>query len=192
LDRIDREAEIRQLSAQYGEPVRRCSTLDVTQATHQWWSTNKARRRDGEVVLFIQRRNGNLVLHTKDFYPDRVMRVPSGGIKRGEAVIGAVHREVLEETGLHVAVERFFAVVEFDFHWRDQVIPYPSYSFLLREQEGDLKSSDPDERIVALAEVPFSELPAIARRLENVPAAWQDWGQFRAIPHRLVAELMSL
>jgi NAD+ diphosphatase len=188
---MDREAEIAQLSAQYGTPRRERCALDVSQGTHEWWSSDKVRRRDGEVVLFIQRRNGNLILHTKDFYPDGVLRVPSGGIKGGEAVVAAVHREALEETGLQVAIARFLALVEFEFHWRGQVTRYPSYSFLLRELAGDLGSLDPQERISALTEVPFSELPAVARDLENVPPSWRDWGQFRAIPHRLVAELMG-
>jgi ADP-ribose pyrophosphatase YjhB (NUDIX family) len=192
LDRIDREAEIAQLGAQYGTPRRERCALDVSQGAHEWWTTDKVRRRDGEVVLFIQRRNGSLILHTKDFYPGRVLRVPSGGVKEGEAVTAAVHREALEETGLQVAIERFLTLVEFEFRWRGQVTRYPSYSFLLCEVEGDLKSLDPDERIVALSEVPFSELPAVASKLENVPASWRDWGQFRAIPHRLVAELMGL
>ena len=191
MDRIDREAEIVQLSAQYGTPRRERGALDVSQGAHEWWNSDKVRRRDGEVVLFIQRRNGNLILHTKDFYPGRVLRVPSGGIKQGEAVTVAVHREALEETGLQVAIERFLALVQFEFHWRGQVTCYPSYSFLLREVEGDLKCLDPDERITALSEVPLSELPAVATELENVPASWRDWGQFRAIPHRLAAELMG-
>jgi NAD+ diphosphatase len=192
LKGIDREAEITQLGVQYGVPLRERCVLDVSQASHAWWSTDKVRRRDGEVVLFIQRRNGNLLLHTKDFYPAGVMRVPSGGIKPGEAVTTAAHREALEETGLQVAIERFLTLVEFEFHWQRQVTRYPSYGFLLHEVEGDLRCLDPDERIAAFREVPFSELPAIARALDSVPATWQDWGQFRAIPHRLVAELMGL
>ena len=110
MDAIDREAEIAQLSAQYGAPLRQCCALDMSRANDAWWSTGKARRRDGEVALFIRRRNGNLILHTKDFYPDGVLRVPTGGIKPGEAVIAAVQRETLEETGLEVAVERFLAL----------------------------------------------------------------------------------
>jgi NAD+ diphosphatase len=191
LNGINREAEIAQLSAEYGTPRRERCALDVSQGTHEWWSSDKVRRRDGEVVLFIQRRNGNLILHTKDFYPDGVLRVPSGGIKEGEAVAAAVHRETLEETGLQVDIERFLVLVEFEFHWQGQVTRYPSYSFLLHELKGDLGSLDPQERIAALTEVPFSELPAVARGLENVPPSWHDWGQFRAIPHRLVAELMG-
>jgi len=192
LSTVDREREIAELGARYGAPVCQRCALDVSQASHAWWSTDKARRRDGEVVLFILRRNGNLILHTKDFYPGGVMRVPSGGIKQGEAVIAAVHREALEETGLQVSIERFLTFVEFEFHWQGQVIYYPSYSFLLRETAGDLQTLDADERIAALSEVALSELPDVAEKLENVPATWQDWGQFRAIPHRLVASWMGL
>lgn len=191
MQQIDRAAEIVQLGACFGAPMRQHCVLDVSQARREWWSTEKVRRRDGEVALFIQRRNGHLILHTKDFYPDGVLRVPTGGIKPGETVTAAVHRETLEETGLRVAIERFLTFVEFEFDWQGQVTRYPSYGFLLREMEGDLKSLDPDERIAAFSEVPFSDLPAVAERLEKVPLSWQDWGQFRAVPHRMVAELLG-
>jgi len=191
LNEIDREAEIIQLCSVYGLPVRASCVLDMSQANDAWWSTEKAHRRDGEVALFIRRRNGKLILHTKAFYPNGVLRVPTGGIKGGEAVVAAVHREALEETGLQVAIERFLTLFEFEFHCLGRIIPYPSYSFLLSEIAGDLKCLDPAERIAAFGEVPFSELPAIAERLEQVPPSWQDWGQFRAIPHRAVAKLLG-
>lgn len=191
MSTVDREEEIAQLGARYGEPVRQRCALDLSQSSHEWWRLDKLRRRDGEVVLFVVRRNGKLILHTKDFYPEGAMRVPSGGIKGGEAVIAAVHREALEETGLQVAVERFLSLVEFEFRWQGQTAHYPSYSFVLREVAGELHSLDDDERIAAFGEVAPSELLSIASALENLPATWQVWGRFRAIPHRLAAQLMD-
>lgn len=192
LNEAEREAEIAQLGAQFGMPIRRHYALDVGQATHEWWSAEKARRRDGEVVLFILRGNGNVVLHTKDFYPPGAFRVPSGGIRRDEPLLNAVQREAWEETGLQVVIERFLAVLGFEFRFQGQVIPYPSYLFLLREVGGELKTMDAEERITGFAEAPLLELLSIAERLENVPPSWHDWGLFRAIPHRVAAELLGV
>lgn len=187
----NRQTELETLAAAYGTPVRRSVALDVGENNLSWWSTIKARRRDGEVVLFIRRPSGNLILHSKDFYPAGVFRVPSGGIKRGEPVLDAVCREVREETGLEVAVEQFLAFVEFEFHHAGDVVLYPSYAFLLRESAGELRVMDLQERISAFREAPFTALAAVARDLERVPPDWQTWGEFRALPHRLVAELLG-
>ena len=117
--------------------------------------------------------------------------MPSGGIKEDESLLDAVHREAFEETGLQVAIERFLAVVEFEFCCQGLAIPFPSYLFLLREMGGELKAIDADEHIVALSEVTPTDLLSVAQHLENVPPNWHDWGRFRAIPHRLAAELLQ-
>nr|MBC7244357.1 NUDIX hydrolase [Chloroflexota bacterium] len=191
MSAADRKLEIAQLSVLYGSPARRRFVLNVSEATVQWWTSVKPRRQDGEVVLFIRRRNGNMILHIKDFYPAGALRVPSGGIQAGESLSSAVYREALEETGLETNIERFLAVIEFEFHCQGLVIPFSSYLFLLHETGGQLQVMDKDERIAAFVEAPFSDLLSIAERLENVPPDWHDWGQFRALPHRVAAELLQ-
>jgi len=182
-----REAEIAQLSARYGTPVRRHCVLDVSQATYEW---REASARREEVVLFLRRASGNALLHTKDFYPKGAFRVPSGGVRNQESLLDAVHRETFEETGLQVAVERFLAVVRFGFRWQENTIPLSSYLFFLHELGGQLEVQDSHERITAFREVALCELESVAHHLENLPSAWREWGLFRAIPHRLAAELL--
>ncbi|MBM4428997.1 MAG: NUDIX hydrolase [Chloroflexi bacterium] len=190
MNGVNRQGEIAQLGQVYGLPARRRCVLHINQANYAWWNKTK-RKRDGEVVLFVRRKDGSFLLHTKDYYPQQALRVPSGGIKPGEALIDAVRRESFEETGLQVAVERFLAVVEFEFHFAGMTLPFPSYLFLLSEVGGELQVMDTGERISAFAEVPVAELASVAEQLENVPTQWQDWGRFRAYPHRLAAELLQ-
>jgi len=187
---VNREKEILQLGALYGMPLRRRCVLEVNEETYRWWTEERPRRRHGEVVMFIRRLGGNLVLHTKGFYPPGAFRVPSGGIKKRELLADAVLRETYEETGLQVAIERFLAIVDFEFRCGERSIPFSSHLFLLREVGGDLKPQDLDEGITAFREVTPADLPAVAVQLESVAAEWRDWGQFRAYPHRLAAELL--
>jgi len=182
-----REAEIAQLRMRYGVPLRRRCVLDVSEESYGYRRQSK---RSAEVVLFIRRANGNLLLHTKDFYPKGAFRVPSGGIYKREALLDAVHREAFEETGLQVAVERFLAVVQFDFCWQERTVSLSSYPFLLREVGGRLEVQDEHERITAFREVAPCGLESVASHLENLPPVWREWGEFRAIPHRLAAMVL--
>ena len=185
----EREAEIMALAARYGMPARQRCRLEVADETFAVWAATR-QQKCGEAVLFILRRNGNLILHTKTFYPPGVYRVPSGGIQCGEALLDAVQRETHEETSLTVAVERFLTVIEFEFRCADRRLLLQSFLFLLKETGGELKVGDANERISGFTEVPPSELDTVASRLENVPAKWRDWGRFRAFPHRLAATLL--
>ncbi len=61
------------------------------------------RRRPG--VYAVLRRGGDILLtHQAEPWPE--FQLPGGGIDRGEQTIPALHREVREETGWTIAVER--------------------------------------------------------------------------------------
>jgi len=185
----NRDPEIAELSALYGAPARRQCILKVSHATYDLWTRIQPRRR-GEVVLFICRTSGHLILHTKDFYPAGTLRVPSGSIKKREELVDAAQREAREETGLEVDIERFLAVIDFVFQYQEHSRHFQSHLFLLRETGGELKAKDEREHISAFVEILPIELTSVAESLENMPPAWRDWGLFRAFPHRVAAELL--
>lgn len=60
-------------------------------------------RRPG--VYAILERDGQFLL-THQAEPEPEIQLPGGGIDRGEHPIAALHREVFEETGWHIAVGR--------------------------------------------------------------------------------------
>jgi ADP-ribose pyrophosphatase YjhB (NUDIX family) len=168
--------------------VRRHLAREVSQSTFESWNNKK---RLGEVVLFIRRPNGKFILHTKDFYPPGTFRVPSGTIQEGEDLLQAAYREVHEETGLDASVERFLAVLEFEFRWQGHSVHILSYLFLLHELQGQLQSQDPLERIASFGEASLADMKTIAKNLQHLPPDWNDWGWFRGIPHRIAAELLE-
>lgn len=69
------------------------------------------RRRPGVYAILLR---GDDILLTHQAEPDDEYQLPGGGIDKGEQPIAALHREVMEETGWHIAnVRRFGAFRRF-------------------------------------------------------------------------------
>ena len=189
-DLID-EKEITELARRYGPLERRHYVLEVGEQVFTRWREERSDYR-GEVALFILRPSGKFILHTKAFYPEGIYRIPTGCIERGEDVVAAVHRETREETGLTVAIERCLGILEYELRYRRETLPFVSYVFLLRENDGQLCPQDDGERITSFREVPLTELDAVARNLRAIEADWRDWGHYRAIAHSFTAEVLGI
>ncbi len=192
-DLID-EAEVSQLSAAYGPAERRQMLVEVQLASfEEWWEklVIKSNRR-GEVVLAIRRPDGQVLLHTKRFYPLDIYRLPSGGVHPGEAVLAGAMREAKEETGLDVTVERFVGVVEYEFSHGQQRLPFVSYVFVMRAGADAPINQDPNEQIADFRYVSPVEIRQVAAQLRALPPDWSDWGTFRALPHDMVADVLGV
>jgi ADP-ribose pyrophosphatase YjhB (NUDIX family) len=185
--------ELTALAARYGEPLRvreriRARFVDPIGRLDRF----------GEVCMVIRRPAGTLLLLTKEVYPAGVFRLPTGGISHGESVLDALRREAHEETGLAVEVHRFLAWIDYLPPDRDDAL-FHTFAFLLRETGGTLGALDPDELVLGFREVTASGLSAVAERLAAIPASygdaiggdWSDWGEFRAVVHRAVAEALG-
>lgn len=80
-------------------------------------------RRGAYAILW---RDGQILLtHQKDPWPE--FQLPGGGIDRGESPVGALHREVIEETGWTIsaprrvgAFRRFTYMPEYDL-WAEKL-----------------------------------------------------------------------
>jgi 8-oxo-dGTP diphosphatase len=146
-------------------------------------------RAHGEVCMAILRRSGRFLLQTKQNYPGSVMRLPSGGIQRGEKVEQALLREIWEETNLQVEVERFVARI--GYRCGQARSRFFTHLFLVREVSGVLQSNDPDEKISDWAEVLPAELPDYAEKLRRITPSWRSWGIFRAASMEILLQHAS-
>jgi len=61
------------------------------------------RRRVGVYAVCLR---GNQILTTLQMAPTPELQLPGGGIDPGEHPVAALHREVMEETGWHIAIGR--------------------------------------------------------------------------------------
>ena len=188
-------AELEELTRAYGAPRR------VDAQITPFFDPVQRPDRFGEVCMVIRRRNGKIPLSIKTFYPRGAYRLPTGGIHHGERILDALRRETDEETALEVEVRRFLAWIIY----RDVSIPegpplFHTLAFLLDEVGGTFKTRDEEEQIEDWIEVAPSALADVADRLDHIASApskniggdWADWGHFRAVVHRAVAEELSL
>lgn len=188
------ENEIAELAARYTLPRRVVATLTDTAV-----DPISMDDRFGEVCMVLRRKNGLLLTAIKTFYPPGCFRLLTGGVEHGERVEQALWREIEEETGLEVTVARFLAVVEYVAADAPTQPVFVTYAFLLDEQGGELASHDPNERLESFREITVSDLPALAEALHHAPDAysediagnWRDWGEFRAVIHQVVYDLLS-
>jgi ADP-ribose pyrophosphatase YjhB (NUDIX family) len=167
------ESEIANLARRYGRPRNVSHTLPSV----DFGPLNRGR--EAEVAMAIRRPSGLILLQTKEHYPEDTFRLPTGGIKRGEAIEHALLRETDEETSLAVEVIRFVSVITYRTPRGNRA--FSSYLFLLDERGGALRTTDPTEGISGWIEADRARLDHAARRLRTCQGTWESWGRFRAL-----------
>lgn len=146
------------------------------------------KERAGEVLMVLPRPEG-LLLHSKEFYPDQLLRLPTGGLKRRETALAGAKREVLEETGLALEPIRFLFHIVHLHGPADARARFHSLGFLFPATSDPVFPIDPDERITVLQGFPWTALDDVIRKLEGLKQGWGFWGRFRAVSHRLLQEI---
>jgi len=185
------QAELPELVQRFGQPLTGSADLGDSPYLRQ-----VARRWLAEVCMVVRRPSGQLLVFRKPFYPAGVFRLLTGGVESEESILGALLREVHEETGLTTRVERFLAASTYLCDARPQ---FASFAFLLDETAGVLGALDPDEQVESFRTIAASHLLEIAEQLEQLADEYNaeldadihQWGILRALNHRLVWQALQ-
>ncbi len=178
--------EVAGIELQYGAGRRVAVEIDIAGDDFDaWWRTlTDAVDRRGEVVLVVRRPDdGHVLVHTKRHYPLGAWRLPTGGIRPHEAVLDALARESVEETGHALAVLRFVALVEHRVTGGPpgrEAIDFPSYVFELAPPPGEIEVRDHGEGIEGFRWVAPAELAMLTDNLRRLGGRYGAWGRFRA------------
>ncbi len=117
-------------------------------------------------VVVVDKRMGRVLLIRRHKYGRNFYVVPGGGVEEGESLSEAAIREVKEETGLDVVIER--KLCECDNQGQ------PEYYFLSTTYEGDLCLGGPEldrqssHNVYCLEWVPLSKLDDIPLLPKNI------------------------
>jgi ADP-ribose pyrophosphatase YjhB (NUDIX family) len=98
-----------------------------------------------DVTLFVLDPSRRLALIRKPHFALDVWRPPGGGVKPGEDVTEAAAREALEETGLHVELERYLVEADARFRNGGRELPWTTHVVLARTADTELAPNDPGE-----------------------------------------------
>jgi len=183
------ERELEKLATAYGQPEIR--TIEI-EADEYLFSSRLYRSRDrrGEVVLAIQRPGRCVLLHSKGWYEPGVYRLLSGGIDWDEAVepLWPANWRRRRDWTLHTT--RLLGVLDCRIHYAEQELSVVSYVFHLPRTRGVLRLPHTAEDISDFRDVPIADLPSVAEDLRHVPPPRTGWGQWRAVAHDFVYEMV--
>lgn len=185
------EALLQEIEERFGAFSRHHKDLPISsQAMLYMLAKIKEKPRRGEVVMVVPNQVGHVWLHTKAFYPQGVYRLMTGGIDFGEVPHKALQREVHEETGFEVEIERCLAVITYTLSGAGERVPFASYIFLTSTTAGRPVPTDPNEAITDFWAVPPPRLFDAARQLRSLDGEFADWGAFRAVAHQVAGECL--
>ena len=100
------EHTIETWSARYGVPQRWTHVQTVTPPDYGIISDSQKHGRRHDITLYIEG-DGQIAVIAKPFYPPGLYRAPSGGLEPDESLEAGAAREALEETGLHIELDRY-------------------------------------------------------------------------------------
>lgn len=183
---------ILELHEKYGPIDFFLAHMDIRTEYFERWNTlvNVKKKRFAEVAIYVENKNGELLLHTKPFYPQDVYRIPTGGIHAGEHVIDALHRELHEETGFTANSFMQPALLVYKFQNDGRTIPFVSHIFKVKVDGGDPHPTDEDENISGYRWIKQAQLDEVVYQLETLKKDWHDWGVMRALPHEILKSVI--
>ena len=181
------------IRARYGEPDVIEWEGEISEREHSIATYNPARLHD--VTLFIL--NGHdsdargralpgraadqrLALIRKHSFPPDIWRPPGGGVRPGEDFVEAVEREALEETGLHVELERYLVEARARFLYRPPGLDWRTHVFLATTVDEEIAPVDTEE----IAEARWGTLEELGGPLrERLLATGRAFWRYRMALH---------
>ncbi|MDH3889591.1 MAG: NUDIX hydrolase [candidate division Zixibacteria bacterium] len=178
------------MAERFGQPEPAEFRIDVSGEELDRIRSSQKDGRNHDVTLYIHK-EGRIVVIAKPMYPPGMYRAPSGGIKPGESIVAGIDREVAEETGCRIELERFLLRTDVAFVGADvspdDSIRWRSLVFQARYLSGDFQFTDHDEitevRLATLDE--FEEFSRIMRDTDTGGL------HYRAALHDTVKGLLS-
>jgi ADP-ribose pyrophosphatase YjhB (NUDIX family) len=129
-----------------------------------------------------------VALIRKPHFAEDVWRPPGGGIKPNEDFVAGAVREALEETGLHVELQRYLVASDAVFTNAGRELRWHTHVFLAETTDSELAPDDPEE----IADARWGTLEEIAGPLrERLLATGRAFWRYRVALHDAALAAMA-
>jgi ADP-ribose pyrophosphatase YjhB (NUDIX family) len=180
---------IRRMEHEYGTPTRREFVIPSAMEEVARIAASQRDGRNHDVTLYV-RKGPQVIVIAKHFYPPGMYRAPSGGLNPGESFENGIAREIAEECGCTIKLDRFLLTTSVLFtasgreHDSDSV-RWRSFVFLADYVSGDFQFTDHHEiKEVRLAD--WAEFETFGRMMRQFG---RGGFLYRAALHETVVEL---
>ncbi len=146
-----RGPEISALESKFGRPGVALLSYAISEEEFLFIRSTQKEGRAHDITAFIPY-EGRIAVIKKPSYPDGAWRVPSGGIRKGESFEEGLRREVREETGLSVEMNRYLYRLRVRFVAGDERIDWTTHAveaFLDGQPPAELEPEDTREIVAA-------------------------------------------
>lgn len=140
-----KRAMVAEMERRLGEP--RLLIAGAEFAPHEFGLVQRclAQGRAHDLTVVVRDGAGRFALIRKHSYPPDVFRPPSGGAERGESPLAGAAREVAEETGLRVEMDRYLLRIRCRFTCGELLAPWTTHVLSARVVGGELSPGDVEE-----------------------------------------------
>ncbi|TFG12328.1 NUDIX hydrolase [Candidatus Thorarchaeota archaeon] len=161
------------LVEKYGSPRQLDFEADFQDFECELVEKSAARGRQHDITCFIPKDGGYVTIQKHDYANTGIFRAPSGGAKSNESIEDAAVREMKEETGYDVKLNRFVLDLKLDVVCRSRSIIWRSLVFLADIVGGQMKPIDTREIYDVKISSREEMLGPIADKMEK-----SGWGGF--------------
>jgi 8-oxo-dGTP pyrophosphatase MutT (NUDIX family) len=177
---------IEEMAEAYGTPARRNFDIPTSDKEHDFIRSTQKNGRNHDVTLYV-RKGDKFIVNAKHFYPPGLYRAPSGGLQPGEDFHAGIAREMAEEIGCEITIDRFLLYNSVAFRKDDgDAIAWRSFVFLGDFLSGDFDFTDEYE----IREVNLAKWEDFDRFCELMRAQNRAGFTYRIALHQAVAELI--
>jgi ADP-ribose pyrophosphatase YjhB (NUDIX family) len=179
--------EITRMERLYGTPAEDRVAFEMERKEWTTLKRSQTRGRSHDVTLYV-RHGEQVAVIAKHSYEPGIFRAPSGGIHPEESMEAGIGREMMEEMGVEIEIQRYVLREKVDFSHAGKLIRWTTHVFTAHPRSLELAPQDHKE-IREARWIPMSELSG---RIGQALATSRSAGlRYRGYLHRRVLQELS-
>jgi len=150
--------------------------------------TDWLKDRDDEIAYILRNPDGEMMVARKSYYPEGIIRFPTGGVEAGESPAEALVREVKEEMGIVVKNAKYVLRIDYRLSWTGCDKGFRTHCFVIDVDKARPRIVDEQNEHEAHEWITKKGLAELIGFFEGYEGEWKDYCRFRVVLHRAVLD----